>query len=196
MSESARVTSIEALKDFRAALIVFCEEAKESLSAVDMETRRTVDWLAQQLAGWQRALRDRQEEVSKAKAELFRRQLPAISGEKPDCYEQKKALRRAQERLREAEEKIDRCKQWARELPRAVDEYAAPAQQLAQFVEGDPPHAVILIDRILDTLDAYTATPPPVTPLGQDSHPGAAVGQESPPVEPAPNSSPVAGSQK
>ena len=86
MSQSARVTSVEAVKEFRPALIIFCEQAKDALSSVDMETRNLLDWLQRdQLGYWQRQLRLRQEEVSEAKAELFRRQLPGIRGEKPDC---------------------------------------------------------------------------------------------------------------
>ena len=37
MSESARVTSIDAIKDFQEGLSSFCEEAKQALLAIDMD---------------------------------------------------------------------------------------------------------------------------------------------------------------
>jgi hypothetical protein len=172
MSQSARVTSVEAVKEFRPALIIFCEQAKDALSSVDMETRNLLDWLQRdQLGYWQRQLRLRQEEVSEAKAELFRRQLPGIRGEKPDCLEEKKALRIAQMRLEEAEDKIENCKRWSRLLPRAVDDYIGPARRLAGLVEGDCPPPLAQINRILEALHAYIELAPPRSPLPAASSP-------------------------
>lgn len=154
---SARVTSIEAVRDFRAALIVFCDEAKEALTSVDMETRRLIDWVQrEQVAYWQAQIRRCQEDVAQAKADLFRKKLPGIGGKEPDCIEEKKALRLAQMRLEEAEDKLEKCKQWARLLPRAVDEYKGPSQRLAGMVEGDCPPPVAQLNGVLGSLDRYT----------------------------------------
>ena len=45
MADQAKVLSVQALKDFRIALINFVEEARNALGGVDMELRRTRDWL-------------------------------------------------------------------------------------------------------------------------------------------------------
>ena len=57
MSQSARVTSIEMLVDFRAALCTFGERAGEILSSVQMAVARASDWLENQTTYWQRELR-------------------------------------------------------------------------------------------------------------------------------------------
>jgi hypothetical protein len=165
MSQSARVTSIEAVKEFQAALASFCAEARDALGAVAMEARRVHESiLHDQLHGWRRAVRDRQEDLSQAKADLFRRQLARISGQDPDVIEQKEAVWLAQRRLEEAEDKVEKCRQWARLLQEALDEYQAPAQQLAALVEGKPPRSVAYLDQILDALDTYVAAAPPAAP--------------------------------
>src|SRR5438132_1335829 len=119
MSQSARVSSIEAVKDLQAALAAFCQDVREALCAVDMEARRVLEWLLhEQPNQWHRNVRHLQEELAQAKADLFRRQLAGMSGEKLDVIEQREAVWMVQERLREAEEKMEKCRHWSREVQR------------------------------------------------------------------------------
>src|SRR6516162_269398 len=145
MASSARVTSVQAITDFKAALLIFCQEAKEVLASIEMENRRMTDWVERdRLSHWQREIRNRQEEMAQAKADLFRKQITRISGQHPDFIEERDALRKAVYRLEEAEEKVRRCRLWGgRQLPRAIDEFQAPSRQLAAIVEGNPPTIVI-----------------------------------------------------
>ncbi|HEV2947934.1 MAG TPA: hypothetical protein VGX70_11185, partial [Gemmataceae bacterium] len=128
MASSARVTSVQAIADFRAALLTFCQEAKEVLASIDMENRRMTDWVERdRLSYWQREIRNRQENVAQAKADLFRKQITRISGQNPDFIEERDALRLATYRLEEAEGKVQLCRKWGnRELPRAIDEFQGP----------------------------------------------------------------------
>ena len=48
MSEQAKVTSIDVLESFRAALIVFLTESRRSLDEVTDAVRRTRMWLQQE----------------------------------------------------------------------------------------------------------------------------------------------------
>ncbi len=157
MATSARVTSVQPITDFKAALLGFCQEAKEVLASIDMEIRRMSDWVERdRLSFWQRETRNRQEELSQAKADLFRKQITRISGQNPDFLEERDALRKATYRLEEAEEKVQLCRRWGgRQLPRAVDEYQGPGRQLGAMVEGNPPGIAILLDRVLRSLEAY-----------------------------------------
>lgn len=162
MSQSARVTAIAAVKDFQAFLSEFCEDAREALCAIEMEARRTLDWVQHdQLAYWRQAARDRQEDLTQAKAALFRKQLSRLSGEKPDLIEEKEAVWLAEEHLHEAEDKVAKCRRWAPLVQRAIEEYEATARQLAGQVEGTPPASVVLLGQILDALDSYTFLAPP-----------------------------------
>lgn len=160
MSNAARVTSVEAVREFRESLNVFCDDVRQALSAVEMESRRIVDWIArEQLGYWTRMIRVCQEELTQAKQDLFRRQLMKVGGEEPDVSEQRDAVRRAKARLEHAEEKAEKCRKWERALERPIEEYRSVAMQLSGLVEGDPPRIVTVLDRILGTIDAYLTSP-------------------------------------
>jgi hypothetical protein len=194
MTDSARVTSIEALEDFKATLLAFCEEVKEAFCSVQREGDRTMSWLLREQVGrWERAVRDRQEEVMEAKNELFRKQLFHPAQERPDCIRERKAVRRAEERVREAQQKVENCKRWAhQQLPRVLGEFAGPARQLMEFVEGEPPPMVVVLERVLTNLEAYLQEAPPPAP----ERTGPAGSMSRPPEEslaspsPAPESAP------
>jgi hypothetical protein len=167
MNQAARVTSVDAVKEFQSALTGFCEEAREALGAVDMEARRVLEWVQHdQLNHWRRQVLSRQEELAQAKADLFRRQLARISGQDPDCIEQKEAFWVAQRRVEEAEDKVEKCRMWGRLLLRALEEYQAPSHQLAALVEGQPPRSVTFLDQVIASLDAYLTLPAPPTNEG------------------------------
>jgi hypothetical protein len=163
MSEFARVTSIEALKDFRADLCTFGERAQEGLSSVQMQIQRAFDWLDQQAKDWRREVRRWEEAVAQARAELARRKMIRIGDRAPDCTEQEDILRAALRRLDEAEDKLAKTSRWLPHFRRAVEEYQGPARQLAGFLEGEQPRALALLDQKIDALEAYArlAAPPP-----------------------------------
>jgi hypothetical protein len=162
MSEFARVTSIEALKDFRADLCTFAEQAQESLASVQMAAQRTLDWLEEQGKYWQREVRRWEDAVAQARTELARRKLMRIGDRAPDCTEQEKILRDARLRLDEAEDKLARTQRWLPAFRRALDEYHGPARQLAGFLEGEQPRALALLALKIDSLEEYVRlTAPP-----------------------------------
>ena len=68
MSSQAEVHSIEALKDLRVALAFFADDVLGALGGVDMEVRRTVQWLQHdRKAYWQEQIKRRREQVSSAR---------------------------------------------------------------------------------------------------------------------------------
>jgi chromosome segregation ATPase len=163
MSSPARVTSVAALEDLRAALGTFGGEARDVLAAVALEIRRTLDWLDEQLGLWKKEVRRSEDEVFQARQELARRKMMRIGGRPPDCTEQEKALLRARARLEHAEGQVEKTRQWLRDLPTAVTEYEGRARQLQNLIEGDLPRATALLGRKVEALEAYvalTATPP------------------------------------
>jgi hypothetical protein len=169
MSESARVTSIDALKDFRADLCLFGDRAKDGLSSVQMAIQRTFDWLDDQGKHWQREVRRWEEAVNQARAELARRKMMRIGDRAPDCTEQEDILRAALHRLDEAEDKLGRTRRALPAFRRAVDDYLGPARQLAGFLEGEQPRALALLQQKIDALEAYAQLTAPLPP----SEPGA-----------------------
>jgi hypothetical protein len=156
MSQAAHVTSIEAVKQFHQALCGFCKEAADALCAVELDVRRSIEWLQHDRLGfWMHQVRQGRECVAQARTDLQRVKLGRLSGRVPDCIEQQKALWEAQRRLEEAEQKVQLIQRWARTLQRAVDEYRAKARRLAGLVEGNPPAIVAPLDHTIAALDAY-----------------------------------------
>ncbi len=169
MSEAARVTSIQAVKEWREAVCVFKDDAADALVAVDLEVRRTEDWVHHQLKFWEAEVRRREDLLVQARNDLVRRKMQVTpAGREPDTTEQQKALRKAQARLQQAEEMVVRCRQWAIKLRQEVEEYQGFGRHLAGMLEGDLARAVNLLERKLDTLDAYLATTAPRTPKAEE----------------------------
>jgi hypothetical protein len=152
---SAQVHSLEKLLDFQSALATFNHQAKEALCSLDMEIRRTKDWLDEQLQNWTAVVRKLEEEVYKARQELARRKLIKIGDRPADTTEQELALAKALQRLHIAEERRDACRRWQRDLPEAINEYQGCAVGYQGMLESDMPRMSAFLDRKMDVLEAY-----------------------------------------
>lgn len=171
----ADVRSIPALRDWLAAVATYREEASEALSGIQQEIRRGFAWIEEQLTLWQRAVRDCEEEVTQAKAELAARRFPGFDGRMPDTTIQERNLRRALARLEYAEEKVLACRKWIGKLPKAVEEaFTGPGHRLASFLDGDLVRGATQLDRRIDALERYAGlrtdftggSAPPTNPGG------------------------------
>jgi hypothetical protein len=156
MSTQADVHSIDALKQFRVALALFSEEALSALGAVDMEVRRTVQWLQHDRREyWQNQIKRRREQVAQAKAEVFRRKLAKTADYTPSMSEQQELLRRAEASLQDAETRAALVKKWEPALQQAALEYRASNRRISNFASGDLLRAAALLDRLIDALEGY-----------------------------------------
>src|SRR6516164_7016167 len=100
----ADVRSIAAVVDWRADLTNYGDLLAEAMAGVDLEIRRAYDWIEEQYSRWKRSIRDCEEEVTRAKAELSQRKFPTWDGREPDTTVQEKNLRIAKAKLEHAEE--------------------------------------------------------------------------------------------
>ena len=164
MAEAANVTAITALSDLRAALLTFAGEARDALDAVQMEIRRTFDWLDGQLKSWQQEVRRCEDEVFQCQQELARRKMMRVGDRPPDTTEQEKALRKARAKLEYAEEQREKTRKWIRDLPEAVTEYDGPTRQLGTLIEGGLQRACALLERKVEALEEYVSLTPPPAP--------------------------------
>ena len=156
MAEGADVQSIPALREWLAALSVYRSETAEALSGINMEVRRGLDWIHEQMMQWQRSIRDCEEAVVQAKAELAARRFPDWSGREPDTTVQERNLRRAEAKLEYAQDQVRRCKSWVSKLPKMIEEmYTGRGHRLQVFIEGDMVRGITLLDRRLDALERY-----------------------------------------
>ncbi|MGL6096862.1 MAG: hypothetical protein ACRC7O_13830 [Fimbriiglobus sp.] len=153
---TADVRSIGVLREWLAAIGVYRSEIDESLSAARQEARRGIDWVAEQTTMWSRAVREREEDVHKAKMDLSAKKVPGPTGKEPDTTLEVKALRRARERLEHAEDQVRRCRAWHVDLQKLVDEsFAAPAHRLQAFLDGDLERGREGVAKQADALERY-----------------------------------------
>lgn len=179
----ANVNSIPAVDDFRAALGTFAHESRQALSMIDMEVRRSLQWLCHdQPQYWQHEVRRWGEAVNSAKLELQRcRTFKAVGDYVPACTEEKKQLARAQERLRHSEIKFETTRRWARQIQHEVNEFEGRLSQLTSVLDGDLPRAIGTLERMLRALDTYVTTTAPAAVLETDG--SSASGSMAQPIE-------------
>jgi hypothetical protein len=157
----ADVHAIDALEDWHNALCLFREDASESLSSVALEIRRAFDWIDEEGKAWQGEVRDAEEAVVRAKAELAQRKTPDYSGRIPDTSVQEENLARAKARLRFAEGQVEVCRKWALRLPKMIsEEYDGRSRRLNNFLEADLPTAIAHLNTRIQSLHAYTQVKP------------------------------------
>lgn len=159
MSRSAKVTSIDAVKTFAAALRCFQDNASTALDNVNMAGQRALGWIQDEQKGyWALQVRRSYERLGEARAALhLARTTKRIAGHEPSCVDEKRAVERAQRRLRLAEEKVQAVRQWSRTADRAVIEYRGCVGQLATWLDADCPRAIAALERMSGALGAYVA---------------------------------------
>ncbi|HEV3003212.1 MAG TPA: hypothetical protein VGX78_02080 [Pirellulales bacterium] len=162
MNGQANVHSVAALEEFKAALVKFVTEAREALSGTDMQVRRGLDWFQHDLLKhWQSEHRKREDAVVNARVDLERCRMQKFGDRTPDCTDQRVALKKAQARLEEAEQKVKAVKKWSKVLQDEADEYRGASQELGNTLAGEMPKALHDLKRMLDALYAYLETTAP-----------------------------------
>ena len=164
MSQGAQVGSIAAIADFQAALANYAAESKQALTMLDLEIRRAVDYVKVDRAKyWQFEIRKAGEAVMRAKDELHRcLTFKSSDNFTPSCVDERKALQKAQERVRIAEQKAEAVRHWSRAMQHELNEFAGRMVQFNAVLEGDVPRAMAVLHKILDTLDRYVSTTAPL----------------------------------
>ena len=176
---SARVHSIDAIKRFKAGLVEFVDLARLSLTEAQTDVQRTIHWLQHdQVMHWKGEVRRRTELVSRAKSELYRAKM-AASDNASQCVEERNALKKAERRQEEAEEKIKAVRHWVRQLEREMHQFRGQTQHLANTLEQDVPISLAKLDNMIGSLEEYVKLAPPPT----DPRAGRATSSEAPEAE-------------
>lgn len=161
--ERADVRSIEVIDRFRATLAEFVDSGRNALVEAESDLDRTIMWLDRdRQPHWTRQIRKREELVTRAKSELYRKQtqLSAKDG-RPSVVEEQVNLRRAQARLEDAKRRLEATRTWIRRLERERTMYRSAVSAFAGVVEADLPHAVALLRRMSENLEGYLGMAPP-----------------------------------
>lgn len=169
MSQQAKVTSVEALDAFRAALIIFQSKARRCLDDAGDELRRTRMWLQhEQRLHWENAVRKLRRELEAAEQELFSAKLSSL---RDNISFQQNAVRKAKAALVHAEEKLRNTKGWSRNFEGVADPMAKRLEGLRQFLDFDLPKGTSFLVQAARTLDAYAESqaPEPSAPTSPES---------------------------
>ena len=160
MSSSAGVLSIERVEQLREALTRFAVAGQTALGLADMEIRRATESLEDRLRHWHQQLARRREEMAQARSALaYARAVHA--GKSVGCVEQELDLRKAQDAVRHAEEKLATTRRWLRDLPTYLKEYEGPARGLGGFLETEVRQAGVFLENKVAALRAYLSVAAP-----------------------------------
>jgi predicted nucleic acid-binding Zn-ribbon protein len=187
MEQQAKVTSVDALENFRASLILFLSKAKPALEEVMHEVVRTRLWIEnEQRSFWEREIKTRRRKLEQAQAELFSANISKIQ---KATAAQQMAVHRAQSAISAAEEKMRMLKKWNRELQNRADPLVKQIEQLHGFLTSDMGRAVAFLAEAVKILHSYAEVsigtrpvPSPVTTEGENMGGTESTGESVPTI--------------
>lgn len=181
---SADVRSIAAVEDLRTALARYGSAVNDAMAELELEIRRSLDWVEHDsLQAWKLEHERRSRKVERATAELASARIAAYDERAPAITDHRVALRRAKERLEEAEEKIKTVRRWTRKVHEEVDDFRGPQQQFAELAATTIPAGLAELERMIAALQAYVDTPVADRPV--EAQPPATLA----PAQPQPSAS-------
>jgi exonuclease VII large subunit len=156
MSTPANVQSLEAIDAVRNALATFIAQVADSLTELNGEMRRVKEWLEHDRPRyWRNQVRIATEQAHEAQQALHRCLMFPITNERPSCYEEREALKKAKARLVYCQEKQERLQHWQRSLQHELFEYEGRISQLVRMVDVEAPHAIGVLHKIVRHLEDY-----------------------------------------
>jgi soluble cytochrome b562 len=164
MAQQARINSIPALRQLRAALGTFAKAASLALEEAGTDVHRTLHWLGEDRHRyWKTQVHRANDQYVQAKLTLKRKQIMdrALAGSPGSCIDEKKALQKAEARLREAEHKLKRVRRWTQQIEKELSDYRGGVQGLVNALDVDIPNARARLDKMVDSLAAYVTLAPP-----------------------------------
>ena len=165
MSERAEVTSISAISDFRAALLVYISKVRPLLDDSADEVLRMGDWLrGTQRMHWENQVQSRTRALADAQQALFSAELAKLRA--PSTAETT-AVQKARRALALAEEKLRMVKRRAGSFEKEAVPRLKQIENLRSVVANDLLEGVRFLERIIESLERYgevRRAPVPATP--------------------------------
>lgn len=157
MSDRAEVTSIDAIADFRSALLVYISKVRPLLDDSADEVFRMREWLrVTQRIHWENQVRVRTRELADAEQALFSAELAKL---RPASSAEIVAVQKAKRALAAAEEKLRTLKRVAASFEKEATPRLKQVENLRSVVATELQEAAHYLDRILGALDKYVNTP-------------------------------------
>lgn len=177
MSGQVDVRSIDTLAFIKAALASYGYESGQALSEIEIEGRRSVDWIvSDQASYWKGESRRCADLVNKAIKDLEHcRTFKKVGDNTPSCVEEKKNLDKARRLLERAERKQEAVRRWTPVVQQQFREACVRLVHFREVVDVRVPRAIARIERMLKALEAYGSVASPVGQSGGSGLGGASV---------------------
>ena len=177
MTTRANVTSVDAIKSFRASLVLYASKARPTLEEVTSGVVRTRVWLeTEQRIYWEAEVRRRTRKLEDAQQALFSAKMSSM---REVSAAEQMAVTRAKNALEEAENKLKTVKRWNREYDGRTEPLARQLEKMHTLLAHDIPMAIAYLNKILETLDAYANIAPPTIPASLGQPGGTEAGGEA-----------------
>ena len=158
----AHIDSPEVIRDFRNHLVKFDASSHQAISGIQSDAQRVIQWLRyEQLQHWKQELRKSSDVLQQAKsAYMIARDAAHVYG-KSSCVDEERALRKAERRKEEAEQKLKAVKKWMGIVERETEKLMGPVNNLSSVLDVATPRALAKLDRLTRDLEEYLRVAPP-----------------------------------
>jgi hypothetical protein len=162
---TANLRSIDALVQFRGELLNFIAVARQSLEMLEVQARQGVEYITKDRAHfWKYENRRSWDGLTQAKDAYRQARIQRMVADRvPDCVDEKKAIQRAELRLKTSEQKLQAVKRWSQEADHAWNEFQGRYSQTLGVLDGDLPHTVAVLEKIITQIEKYMQTSIPTT---------------------------------
>lgn len=158
---TANLSSIDALRTLKAALARFQTDVEAALVALELESRRPLEWIEHDRSRyWPAQMRQASDDVNSARINLERCEIAIRPDDRRSCYDEKKAFAKAKERLRLTEHKVQVVRHWRMKIRKEVEEFLVQVSKLRWYMESDFLRATAQLERMAEALDRYVQTTP------------------------------------
>jgi hypothetical protein len=162
VSNSANVSSVDAIRLFAAAVAKFQEEARLCLTMMDSQLRQILFWLERDRPSfWKHEFENCMREVAEARVRLHQCRMRKMGDFRPSCIEEVKHLEKCKNDVEFAQKQVPNVKRWFGEATHEGEEYRGRAAQLTQAVDRDLPRLLALLAFTIDRLEAYASITSP-----------------------------------
>lgn len=153
----ANVKSIEAIRNFRIALIKFADKITDAVESMKDQVFHAVSWVElDQPRHWHQQELTAYDRVSEARIQLEVSKMRKETADfRPSLIEEKQALQAAKRRLEYCRQKVQLVKAAAIKVRHEADEFQGRLSQVDRLLETDLPNMIAMLERMVSSLEAY-----------------------------------------
>ena len=153
----ANVKSIEAIRNFRVALIKFADKVTDAVESMKDQVFHAVDWVEHdQPRHWHQQELTAYDRVSEARIQLEVSKMRKETADfRPSLIEEEQALQAAKRRLEYCRQKVQLVKAAAIKVRHEADEFQGRLSQVDRLLETDLPNMIAMLERMISSLEAY-----------------------------------------